>query len=155
MSTGKLRYSQIHHQVNTLKKASAPNLLFLDFDGVWIIPEGDYKAIIQRVNKLIQTYQMEVVLTTSHRTNMQGCINLLKACGFEGIISGRTELEGEDRAAQILNYLNQHDFHHFVILDDMWIDPLQDYLVHCNFYTGFDDKAYNEATKIMERQINS
>ena len=71
MSTGKLRYSQIHHQINTLEKASATNLLFLDFDGVWIIPEGDYKAIIQRVNTLIHTYQMEVVLTTSHRTNME------------------------------------------------------------------------------------
>ena len=155
MSTGKLRYSQIHQQVNALKKADATNLLFLDFDGVWIIPEGDYKAIIQRVNSLIQTYQMEVILTTSHRTNMERCINLLKTCGFEGTIQGRTELEGEDRATQILNYLSQHNFNHFVILDDMWIDPLQDYLVHCNFYTGFDEKAYNEAIKIMERQIKN
>ena len=155
MSTGKLRYSQIHHQVSTLKKSDASNLLFLDFDGVWIIPEGDYKTIIHRVNTLIQTYQMEVVLTTSHRTNMEGCINLLKACGFEGTIQGRTELEGEDRATQILNYLNQHDFNHFVILDDMWIDPLQDYLVHCNFYTGFDERAYHEAINSMERQIKN
>ncbi|MBQ7889386.1 MAG: hypothetical protein IJ356_06470 [Erysipelotrichaceae bacterium] len=155
MLPGTLRHSSLHQTLHQLKQDwnCNTNLLFLDFDGVWIIPDGQYKALVSRINQLCHTYQLEVVITSSYRKNMEFCETILRMNNFKGIIQGCTELNDDDRCTQILQYLQTHPFQHFVILDDMFLESFQGFAVKCEFFTGFDDAAYDEAVQILQRQI--
>ena len=153
MLPGQLRHSVLNQRIAHLKKhwKSETNLLFLDFDGVFIIPKKNQKEYLERIARLCETYQLKAVITSTHRFDMNKCENRLSPYGISVI--GRTELEGNDRNEQILNYLSMHPFHHFVILDDMFLVKFQDFLVHCDFYTGLDESAYTKAVQILEFQI--
>ncbi len=153
MLPGTLRYAALKENLQQLKNQwkSDIHLLFLDFDGVFIIPRKEKKEFLERIAKLSQTYYLKTVITSTHRFDMNKCEQLLSAYGIHVI--GRTELEGNDRNEQIYNYLKTHPFHHFVILDDLFLPQFQDYAVHCDFFTGFDETAYQKAVKILEQQI--
>lgn len=155
MLPGLLRHAELNQRITDLKKhwKSETNLLFLDFDGVFIIPRKNQNEYLERIAKLCQTYHLKAVITSTHRFDMNECENRLSP--YKIPIIGRTELNGDDRNEQIYSYLSAHPFHHFVILDDMFLVKFQDYSVHCDFYTGFDESAYMNAVRILERQIQS
>ena len=152
MLPGDVRHKKLNDTIRELKKnwKSELNLLFLDFDGVFIVPRKPQDEYLRRISRLCHDYHLKAVITSTHRFNLHKCDEILSAYGIE--IAGRTELGGNDRNEQIFNYLNTHPFHHFVILDDMFLVQLQDYAVHCDFYTGFDEKARQKAIEILERQ---
>ena len=152
MRPGYLRYTSIHHKIKHLQKKwnTDTNLIFLDFDGVFIIPRKDKKEYLERISLLCRTYQLKAVITSTWRFNMDRCEELLKPYDID--IHGRTEMEGNDRNLQIMNYLKTHPFHHILILDDMFLVKFQDYAVHTDFYTGFDEFSYLKAVQILERQ---
>lgn len=152
MLPGTLRFAEYKENILQLKRQwnSEFHLLFLDFDGVFIVPKKEKKEFLERIAKLCKSYHLKVVITSTHRFNMNKCEQLLSSYGINVI--GRTELEGNDRNEQIYNYLKAHPFHHFVILDDMFLAQFQDYAVHCDFFTGFDETAYQKAVEILENQ---
>ena len=152
MHPGTLRFAEYKETILQLKRQwnSEFHLLFLDFDGVFIVPRKEKKELLTRIAKLCKTYHLQAVITSTHRFDMIKCKQLLSA--YEINVIGRTELEGNDRNEQIYNYLKTHPFHHFVILDDMFLAQFQDYAVHCDFFTGFDETAYQKAVEILENQ---
>ena len=151
MLPGNLRHSHIQHQIEKLQNSwnSTINLLFLDFDGVFVVPRQNMEDYLKRIAHLAQQYQLKVVITSTWRHDMDNCHRVLDDY-LE--VQGRTELDGSNRSQQILNYLSTHPFKHFLILDDLFIDELQDYQVHCDYFTGFDEKAYEKAVQILKKQ---
>ena len=151
MLPGNLRHSHIQHQIEELQNSwnSTINLLFLDFDGVFVVPRQNMDDYLKRIVQLAQRYQLKVVITSTWRFDMVNCHRILDDY-LE--IHGRTELDGNHRSQQILNYLRTHPFHHFLILDDLFLEELQEYQVHCDFFTGFDEIAYQQAIQIMDKQ---
>lgn len=154
MLLGTLRHAELIETIHQLKKnwKSELNLLFLDFDGVFIIPKKDKKEYLERIAQLCNAYKLQTVVTSTHRIDMDKCKHTLTPYGIHVI--GKTELTGTDRNEQIFHYLKAHPFQHFVILDDMFLVQFQDYAVQCDFYTGFDETAYQAAADILNRQIN-
>lgn len=152
MLPGSLRHAELKETLQQLKKHwnSDINLLFLDFDGVFIVPRKDKKEFLERIAKLSKMYHLYAVITSTHRFDMDKCKQLLSHYGINAI--ARTELEGNDRNEQIYDYLKTHPFHHIVILDDLFLTQFQDYAVHCDFFSGFDESAYQKAIEILERQ---
>ena len=153
MLPGNLRHSHIQHQIEELQNSwnSTINLLFLDFDGVFVVPRQNMEDYLKRIAQLAKQYQLKVVITSTWRHDMENCHRLLD--GYLEI-QGRTELDANSRSQQILNYLSTHPFHHFLILDDLFLEELQDYQVQCDFFSGFDEKAYERAKQISKRFPN-
>ena len=154
MLPGNLRHLHIQHQIKELqhKWNSNINLLFLDFDGVFIVPRKNRDDILKRISKLAHHYNFKAVITSTRRINMDNCHQILDSF-IE--IEGRTELDNSTRTQQILNYLSTHPFRHFLILDDLFMEELQEYQVHCDFFTGFDQNSYQTAIQIMDKQIKT
>lgn len=152
MLPGNLRHSHIDHQIKKLQKNwnSSTNLLFLDFDGVLIVPRKDKDEFLKRIHSLTEKYNFKAVITSTWRMNMDNCHQILDDI-IE--IDGRTDLNEDSRSQQILNYLSTHPFQHFLILDDLFMEELQEYQVHTDFFIGFDEKSYQLAFQIIERQI--
>lgn len=128
------------------------NLLFLDFDGVFLVPEKDEKEFLERIKELCEKYQLSIVISSSWRRNMSECEDILKEVGLQHRLLGRTSLEGFDRNEQILEYLGSHPFNRFVILDDMYLELFEKQSVKTEFKDGFTDVKLKEAREKLESQ---
>lgn len=117
--------------------------IFLDIDGVlydwnFIIKNGDKKSgtiknfnpkSIEALNFLIEklqyTYNVEIVITSTWRINMQKTIEILLNNGLNKTIKiNSTEISNypQNRELEILNYLQNNSCKNFVIIDDEMFD---------------------------------
>lgn len=144
------------------------NYLFLDFDGVinTFIDFNNYEEIdlnhlaneecINCLNKLCNEYNLKVVLSTSWRhAGKEYCTNYLYENGFSKDIEivGMTQVEKlMSRSEEIVEYLFEHNnFHSFVVVDDLDMVDIRDYLVLMDPYVGFNEEKYNEAVEVLNR----
>ncbi|MCI5774824.1 MAG: HAD domain-containing protein [Erysipelotrichaceae bacterium] len=134
------------------KRAKGDNYLFLDFDGVIITAKQEIKEHVALVDRLCKTHDLKVVISSSWREYLPECTKVLREAGFEGEIAGATDLLGDDRNKQILRYLRKHQYHKFVILDDLLLRELVDFQVKTDYRVGFDEQAYMQACAILLKQ---
>ena len=134
------------------KRQKSDNLLFLDYDGVFICMHQEIKSYVQRIERICQEFDLKVVISSSWREYYPQCLDILWEAGFNGKVIGRTTLEGYDRNKQIYEYIKGHGFNKLLILDDMPLWFFHGYHVKTDFEKGFDDEAYELARHILLKQ---
>ncbi len=162
-----LNYQYIHQKLLEImeKENNEKIYLFLDFDGVINIyidfdemsDDLDHLAdneCIARINKLCLEYDLDVVLSTSWRfAGLDYCHQYLLENGFSEKIKvvGITQIDYlMPREEEIIYYLLEHDdFKGFIILDDIYMENLNYYLVYTNENEGFSEDKYLEAVRLL------
>lgn len=117
--------------------------IFLDIDGVlydwnFILKKSDKKACTIKnfdpksidalnflIEKLSKSFNVEIVITSTWRINMQKTIEILLKNGLNKTIKiNSTEISNypQNRGLEILNYLQNNSCKNFVIIDDEMFD---------------------------------
>jgi hypothetical protein len=150
--------------------------MFLDFDGVINIfllegtPEYE-KALekrefdfanrdcVKRLNRLCRDYPMiKVIVSSSWRyAGLPYCQDYLEKAGMDPSIrlADMTDpVTMLPREEHITEYLFDHpDFRGFIILDDMKMKHLNDYLVQTDCLVGWNDERDDCARKILQKYV--
>lgn len=133
-------------------KDNENNLLFLDFDGVFMVEGNDEADYLKRIEKLCENYNLKVVISSLWKRDFNECLSILSPYNLN--IIGHTTLEKLGRESEILEYLCTHPFKKFVILDDIKMCDLKDFAVHVDYRKGFTEEALNEAREVLNRQVD-
>lgn len=159
-------------------------ILFLDIDGV--LNCNDYYVrgtrdaphplseicplAIDHLNKIVAETGCNIVISSTWRhSGVDYCINVLKECGFTGMVLGITphlREEWAERGNEIYKYLLDHKLykfnsyevidHDYAILDDD-IDMLymqKDNFFHCHPKTGLTEEIANNVIQFLNFKIN-
>lgn len=143
---------KVNPLLNLFKRHNGNNLLFLDYDGVFLCLHQEVKPYVERIERLCREFELKVVISSSWREYYPQCLDVLREAGFTQEVIGRTSLEGYDRNKQIFDYIKKHGFHKLLILDDMPLWFFCGYHVQTDFERGFDDEAYALARRILLKQ---
>ncbi len=143
------------YKIKKLRKKwnSNENLLFLDFDGVFFCEKEFPTTIGKRIDKLIEEYDLKIIISSSWRYDLDECQRILTEIGINKPISGSTTMEGLNRNDQILDYLKKHPFNAIIVIDDSFLAKLVDYQIKCTFEYGFTAQLYEEAKILLDKQI--
>lgn len=155
---------------NKMKKEREPiNILFLDYDGVVNTPMWDATGkkctynfpsdnkvnnfqAVQWVSEFCEKFKFSIVVTSTWRMheNWEECLingGLRKSVE----IIGRTDIISHNRAKEIQDYLNKHDWDTFLIFDDEKIKKFSKYQIKCNDGCGFCKENYVTAVNMFSR----
>ena len=159
--------SKLEKVLNKIKKDRAKyfsgeinNILFLDFDGVLNLDInnyiGNFKATIPKknLNKFCIENEFKIVVISSWRKSIN-YKELLYESGLDKKIHilGATENLERDRESEIIDYLERNtNVNNFIILDDGDFNELSKYQIKTIFCNGFDDRKYDEAIKLLNKE---
>lgn len=159
-------------QWNNPERFAQKRVIFLDVDGVlnydlWYYSdrspgnlygqEGDLDPLcIDRINKLCEEGNAEIVLSSDWRINTYAFSRLEKA-GLRKILDKTpiTIFYGSvnfTRGEEVQMWLDQHpDITNYVIIDDRtdFLDKQLLHFVHVDSYKGFTDENYKQALNIL------
>lgn len=121
------------------------NLLFLDYDGVFMSTSADPKVLMKNIMSLVDEFDFKIVISSSWRMNPQMALDTLRKMGCDAEVVGMTAMESGPRYLEIAHYLMKHAFHQFLILDDLDMGPLRDHAIKTEFRRGFDALMLKEA----------
>lgn len=139
-------------------KLGAQNYLFLDYNGVIDVPgKRSKKPYIERVNKLAEEFDMQLVVTSSERAYMNGFEMILREAGLSDkvMIAGGTEINDLTRTEQIVDWVLSYDVGAMYILDDASLScPLDDlYFGQAYCYTGLTESLLQKAEENIRKQL--
>lgn len=143
------------YKIKKLRKKwnSTTNLLFLDFDGVFFCQKEFPTTIGKRINILIEEYDLNIIISSLWRYDLNECQRILKEIGIDKPIKGKTTMEGTNRNDQIIEYLEKHPFNAIIIIDDAFLNKLVDYQIKCSFESGFTAQLYEQAKILLDKQL--
>jgi hypothetical protein len=128
-----------------------------------IDPDIDFRAV-KRLNKLVETTNAKVILSSSWRFYLSETINRLRNAGFKyritDIIKGEEciynenypEVKHPTRGDLIANYLKEHPCDNYIIIDDVndMTDEQQSHLVQTTRELGFTDTELKKSLKLLK-----
>jgi hypothetical protein len=101
-------------------------VVFLDFDGTVVTRATPYLwadgHCIEALNRITDATGAAIVVSSSHRSSIEGARVLLGGWGATGQVIDLTAHCSGGRAAEIQGWLAEHPVQQFVILDDAALD---------------------------------
>ena len=123
------------------------NIIFLDFDGVFILDDKPTPSCIKELNRIIRETNSKVVITSDWR-NHETIDELKQLFVLWGVvvdiigvtdnlwpIGGHIAFIERYRVDEINKYISQHNIKNYVIIDDLEL--------YNSFYTKDNDRFFN------------
>jgi hypothetical protein len=123
------------------------NIIFLDFDGVFILDDIPTRSCIKELNRIVRETNSKIVVTSDWR-NHETISELSKLFTEWGIVAeiigitdnlwpvgGNIAYIERYRIDEINKYLSTHDIKNYVIIDDLEL--------YNSFYTKDNDRFFN------------
>lgn len=148
-------------------------VIFLDIDGVLRTHESDLwwsrelgKAIppfhkrlfskdaVENLNYIIALTGAKIVITSTWRIyyTLDELINVFRERGFNGQIIDKTEIL-ENRADEIIDWLNNHSVKNYAVLDDNISDIISKIpsckIAKCDSLKGLNDDVFEKVLEII------
>lgn len=125
-------------------------LIFLDFDGVWIIHKKINPDCAKNLKQLIEENDLHVVITSNWRMDKDK--DKAKKYVSKYIIEERvlgSTIISTSRASEINSFLTENEVENYVIVDDHFIDGFETHSVITDPNVGFNRTDYEKACEII------
>ena len=153
---------------------NSDSVIFLDVDGVItssqhskeINDKTDIKRVsletpidwncLEILDQLLSSTEADVVLTSAWRRYGEGLKKIRQLLSFYGhedrLVNTTPYLLKDPRYVEILTYLNDSNYEHVVILDDIYVYDLDDHAVRTDRHIGLTQDNVDEAKRILKKK---
>lgn len=129
-------------------------ILFLDFDGVWIIRKIVNNECAERIRMLILEKDLKIIISSNWRMDRDKdkAINMISQYIIRDRVLGAIEISNKNRSEQIASFLENISYSSMLILDDNIVEGYEGFSVITNPDEGFTCEDYKQAVEILNEQ---